>query len=93
MRKIDLLIQRYLDFLAATDALLFVDDRITTGHYEAVTNRNHLQIGVSLLVELASEVGAEIEVTIRDVGKYGTEYSFLYEGITIYALGGQNGAS
>lgn len=90
MKKIDLLIQRYKDFLTATDALLFVDEDITTGHFDAVSNRNNLQIGVQLLVEVAAEIGAEIEVLPRDSTKYGTEYRICYEGITLYALGGVN---
>ncbi len=92
MKKIDLLVQRYLDFLSAADALLFVDDGIVTSHFDAVSNRKHLHVSFDFLVELASEEGLKIEASPYPCGKvHDTEYSVCYEGITIYALGVRNG--
>lgn len=93
MKKIDLLIVRYRDYLAANDALQFVDDRIVTGAFEACSDRNKIHVQVEFLQELAVESGLEIEVTKRAFDRYVREFSICYEGVTIFALGDGYGAS
>ena len=87
MSKLELLDSRYRDFIAAAQALLYVDDRVLTGFYEYVT-RFRIHVKTDLLMELAEEAGVSV--------KYEGGESFIhYGGTTIFALveEGTDGAS
>lgn len=93
MDKIDLLVMRYRDFLASADAFRFVSDGINTSHFDAVSDRNRIHVGLEFLTELAAETGAEIEKKPRGHGQLSTEFFIRYDGLTIYALGNSYGTS
>lgn len=93
MDKIDLISLRYRDFLSTTDALRFVDDGIVTGHFDMVCDRNRVHVGLDLLLELAAEIGANIENKSRGNCQHNTEFFILYDGLTFYALGDSYGTS
>ena len=87
MSKLELLDSRYRDFIAAAQALLYVDDRVLTGFYEYVT-RFRIHVKTDLLMELAEEAGVSV--------KYEGDKAFIrHGGTTIFALvaEGENGTS
>lgn len=89
MKKIDLLVQRYLDFTAASDALMSVDERNITAFFPSVSSRNLCHLQKEFLVELAEESGAELQ---RDFFTGQTDkLRFLYKGIEFYTLEKKDG--
>lgn len=92
MHKIDLLLSRYRDYLAANEALQSVDGRIVTGSFEALTERNRIHVQFDYLSELAAEIGSPILKTPRKSAEKNTEFYIRYDGVTIFALGNSDGA-
>jgi hypothetical protein len=78
MSKMELLDSRYRDFIAAAEALHYVDRRVLTGFFEYVT-RFRIQVKKDLLMELAEEAGVSV--------KYEGDEAFIhYGGTTIFTL-------
>ena len=85
MSKLELLDSRYRDFIAADEALHYVDRRVLTGFYEYVT-RFRIHVEKDLLMELAEEACVAV--------KYEGDKAFIhYGGTTVFALvaEGENG--
>lgn len=92
MNKIDLLLSRYRDYLAANEALRSVDERIVTGYFDAFCERNRIHVEFDYLSELAAEIGSPILKTPLKSAEKIVDFYIRYDGVTIYALGTSDGA-
>lgn len=86
MSKLELLDSRYRDFIAAAEALHYVDFGVVTGGFE-YGQRFRIHVLKDLLMELAEEAGVSVKYE-------GGEAFIHYGGTTIFALvaEGENGA-